>query len=163
MPTFKCPFHCWPFTPLMLKNARFKSHSWFPSFQHQVYTTAQLPGRNRHAGPGQPSTPSSCPAADTGRRRPPWPRRGHRSPAVRRRTPDGGGCLGPDADTALQLLGGGHQTDLADLLREPLVLVPDQPPWTSRTDAVSFRLSLSRAPPEETTLLPWGKPPPLRP
>ena len=38
-----------------------------------------------------------------------------------------------------------EQADLADLPREPLVLVPDQPPWTSRTDAVSFRLSLPRA------------------
>ena len=50
-----------------------------------------------------------------------------RLPAARRRTPDGGGRRDPAADTAPQLSGGGHRTDLADLLREPLVLVPDQP------------------------------------
>ncbi|KAF0305655.1 Nuclear pore complex protein Nup155 [Amphibalanus amphitrite] len=37
------------------------------------------------------------------------------------------------------------EAGLADLPREPLALVPEQPPWTNPADAVTFRLSLPRA------------------
>ncbi|KAF0313093.1 putative RNA-directed DNA polymerase from transposon BS [Amphibalanus amphitrite] len=36
------------------------------------------------------------------------------------------------------------EAGLADLPREPLALVPEQPPWTNPADAVTFRLSLPR-------------------